>query len=200
VNTFSKNSSLIHEYFESGYINTEKGIYKAILADSETEALNSLLGSGISNNFSDAIIKSLKDSVVAGSDTKQVTQILTNYIKGDKEKLGKLTRYVNQVSADTISQFNSAYMDRISRDLGLKHFYYKGTKKNDSRELCVHLAGKFFKEEELSDYITKRALTGWSGMIPGTNWSNFKIYRGGYNCRHYLLPVSETVYKARVAR
>jgi len=32
-----------------------------------------------------------------------------------------------------------------------------------------------------------------SGMIPGTNADNFKIYRGGYNCGHQLVPVSEVV-------
>jgi hypothetical protein len=36
----------------------------------------------------------------------------------------------------------------------------------------------------------------WSGKIPGTNESNFIIYRGGYNCRHQMLPVSKTIYDA----
>ncbi len=158
------------------------------------------MGSGVNVNFSDGIMKSLKDSVKSGSDKSEVNKILTQYIKGDEKKLGKLNRYVNQVSSDMISQFNSAYMDRISRDLGLNHYYYKGTKIRDSRELCVHLAGKYFTETEMSEYITKRSENGWDGMIPGTNWSNFGIYRGGFGCRHYRLPISEAVYRAKTGK
>jgi hypothetical protein len=31
------------------------------------------------------------------------------------------------------------------------------------------------------------------GMIAGTNASNFRINRGGYNCNHQLYPVSAAV-------
>jgi hypothetical protein len=200
VDSLSGSSGLIYEYFNSPDINTEGGIYSAILVDSEKEALNSLLGSGINANFTSGITKALKDSVKSGSDTKEVYAFLKTYIQGNKETLGTLERYTRQVASDTISQFNSTYLETFSRDLGLHHFYYKGTKARDTREFCNHLAGKFYTEEELEEYVTRRAVNGWQGMIKGTNWSNFKIYRGGYNCRHYLLPVSESVYKARLAR
>src|SRR5690606_11463950 len=110
----------------------------------------------------------------------------------------KLLRYARQVSSDAITQFNANYINLISDDLGLKHYYYKGTKVDDSRSLCRDLAGKYFKEEDLRSIIQRRSASGWGGMIPGTNWATFPRYRGGYNCRHYLIPVSKELYEAYV--
>ena len=31
------------------------------------------------------------------------------------------------------------------------------------------------------------------GMVPGTNPETFLIYRGGYNCMHQAVPVSEDI-------
>lgn len=199
IGTLSASSGLIHEYFNSPFLNTEKGIYQAIINDAEKSAIATLLGSGVNVNFTESITAILKDSVVTGSDTSYVLKSLQKAIKGDTERLGGLERYSKQVANDLITQFNSAYMARISDDLGLTHSYYKGTKIRDTRPICDRLAGKYFKDEDLKAIIDKESQgKGWSGMIPGTNWGNFSINRGGYHCRHYKLPITEAVYNAGV--
>jgi hypothetical protein len=58
--------------------------------------------------------------------------------------------------------------------------------KDTSREFCDQRHGKYFHRKEVEAW----ANLSWAGKIQGTNSSNIFIYRGGYHCRHQLIPVS----------
>lgn len=194
LSTFKDNSKLLNGYFSTVVAefkaNTE--LYKAILDYNVNTTADLLLGSGVNANFEDALIKILKDNVVSGSNRVQFIKTIQKNIIDNSGKLG---RYVSQVASDAVTQFNSNYLNTISADLGLKHYYYKGTKISDTRSFCRKLAGHVYTEQELKDIVVvESAGKGWSGMIAGTNWSNFPIYRGGWRCRHYLLPISVELY------
>jgi hypothetical protein len=162
------------------------------------DTASKLLGSGVDANFKDPLIKILRDNVAAGSDKKAFIKTIRENIIGTEESKSLLSRYAPQVASDSITQFNSGYINTISKDIGLKHFYYKGTLVRDSRPFCEKLAGKYFTEEQLKEIVEtesrKNNGKGWSGMIKGTNWTNFPIYRGGWACRHYLIPVTKALY------
>jgi len=200
---YKSNVGIINSYFEmvSNDFKSSDNLYKQIAKLSQEATVESLTGAGMSANVTEPIIKLLSDSVTTGTNRKEVYSIVEKFIKGDKENLGQLERYIKQIGNDSISQFNSNYIQVVSTDLGLKHYYYKGTKISDTREFCDRLAGKYFTEQNIIELINKESAKnngkGWHGMIKGTNWPNFKIYRGGWNCRHYLIPVSKAVYEAR---
>jgi hypothetical protein len=192
--SFKDNSKLLNSYFSSVVLEFKdnSALYKAILDYNVNTTADMLLSSGVDANFEDVMIRILKDNVVSGSNRAE-------FIKTIQENLidnsGRLGRYVSQVAGDSITQFNSNYLNSISADLGLKHYYYKGTKIADTRSFCGKLAGHVYTEQELKDIVVaESAGKGWSGMIAGTNWSNFPIYRGGWRCRHYLLPISQELY------
>lgn len=199
LNSYKSSSKYLNSYFGSIVNNFQSNdkLYQAILQSNVKTTTNSLLNAGIDANFTDPIIKILNDQVTSGSNKKDFINVLKANLDDES---GLLSRYAPQVASDSIHQFNSNYIHTVSSDLGLKYWYYKGTKKKTSRQFCINIIGKYFTDENLHKYFDQqRELNGgkgWDGMIKGENWSNFPIYRGGYNCRHYLIPTSKAVYDA----
>lgn len=199
LSSFTNNSSVINDYFGTMAVSfkANDSLYQAILESNISTTTDSLLGSGVNANFTDPLIKILRDNVTSGSDKISFTKSISDAMFGENSKLA---RYSKQVASDSITQFNSNYINTISSDLGLKHYYYKGTKIKDTRDFCRRIAGKYFTDASLKSYVQQQMTLnggkGWDGMVKGENWTNFPIYRGGYACRHYLIPISEAVYNA----
>lgn len=198
LKSYKDSSKYINDYFSSivTTFNNNDALYSAILESNVSTTANQLLGSGVNANFTDPMTKILKDMVTSGSNKKHFIETINKNLTGENSKL---IRYSNQVASDSITQFNSNYINTISSGLDLKYFYYKGTKIADTRQFCSRLAGKYITEEQLKEFVTTQSESndgkGWSGMIKGTNWSNFPTYRGGWSCRHYLIPVSRVIYE-----
>lgn len=197
---FKASSTIINKYFSSIAVEFENKpeFYKAILQANVNNTADKLLGAGIDANFKNPILKILQDNVVLGSNRKAFTQSIRDNILGQEGEVSKLARYSNQVAGDSITQFNSNYIKTISDDLGLSCYYYRGTKIADTRPFCSKIAGKYFTEENLKKYVESQMKLnggkGWSGIIKGENWNTFAIMRGGYSCRHYLIPISKSMY------
>ncbi len=97
----------------------------------------------------------------------------------------------------------------LTDDLGLEWYKYDGSLKDTSRPFCDALiAAKkscmpYIHKSQLEEIVSGNICgeqvpiydkTGLpQGMIAGTNASNFRINRGGYNCNHQLYPVSAAV-------
>jgi hypothetical protein len=130
---------------------------------------------------------------------------LREYLTTTKAGDGALERYAKQITTDALNQYSAQYLQVVSNDLGLQWYRYTGAEIETSRPFCkacldkqyIHqseipdlLAGKFpeFKKEG-GEINSKTKLP--QGMIAGTNPENFHIYRGGWNCGHQLVPVSE---------
>lgn len=199
LSSYTSSSKYLNDYFGT-IVSTFKAndkLYTSILKSNVNTTANSLLNSGIDSNFTDSILKVLNDNVTSGSNKSDFIKSISANLN---DETGLLSRYVKQVANDSIKQFNSNYISVVSNDLGLKYFYYKGTKKSDSRSFCKQLAGKYITEDQLKSFVNQQSKLnggkGWQGMVKGTNWSNFKIYRGGYNCEHYLIPISKEMYDA----
>lgn len=206
LGSYSSNVILINSYFNaiSTSFTASDILYKQIASAAKGSTIESLMGSGISANVKDPLIKILNDSIMTGTNRNEVYDLLKKEILGDEQNLGRLQKYVKQISNDAITQFNSNYIQIIGNDLGLSHYYYKGTRVSETREFCDTYAGKFFTEEKLQQIVIQQSQShagkGWTGMINGTSWPNFKIYRGGWNCRHYVIPISKAVYDSKADR
>lgn len=192
IKEFSNNITIINTYYSTliTSYSPKINIQRLILEESASLTVDTLLQSGLSDKFITPVTRILKDSVVNGTSRTAASRVIKEFIIDNKE----LSKHVGRVSGDLITQFNSNYIQSISSDLGLSHYFYKGTKIATSRHLCERLAGKYYTEDELKTIINSSK--PWAGMIPGTTWTTFPKYRGGYNCRHYLIPVSKELYDA----
>jgi len=86
--------------------------------------------------------------------------------------------------------------------LGLVWYQYVGSLITTSREFCIHLVGKrYVHESEITGIINGKIdgeKVSLAGLIPDTTKDNFPILRGGYNCRHQMLAVSEATVPKKV--
>lgn len=190
VNDFSGLNVTMNAYFsEMAVTLTKEAQYKIITDVAIQSTYESLTGAEIEASVIEPVLSIIRDSIVSGGDRNALKKAISEYLVENT----KLAKYADQIATDSVHQYTNNYLNTIAADIGLNHFYYKGTKIADSRPFCVKCAGKYFTESELKAIIT--SMNPWSGMIPGTTWANFSSNRGGYRCRHYLLPVTEAIYK-----
>ena len=168
-------------------------LYKAILEANIATTKDALLGAGIRENFGTAIQEVLKDNIAGVGTRTELNKTLRKFIEGTPEEAPFLNRYIKQTTNDSVMTFNSEYIQTISDDLGVEHYLYAGTLIADSRAFCTARAGRYFTKEEVQNWAS---LKGWDGRMKGTNSTTIFVYRGGYNCRHQLWPVSLEQYES----
>jgi hypothetical protein len=171
--------------------------------------INQLGQDAISANFTGPIQDILVKNVTTGGSRadfiEQAREFMLNTDAGD----GRLVRYTKQIVTDSLNQFSANYNATLTDDLGLKWYKYDGSLKDTSRPFCDALIGAkqscmpYIHVSQLEEIVSGlicgeqvplNERTGLpAGMIAGTNASNFRINRGGYNCNHQLYPVSAAV-------
>lgn len=203
LNSFEETKTLIDNYFSTivSDFNGKGELFKAILNNSVSITAESLLGAGISNDIINPISDYLSKSVTSGSNLTELIQDLKAKIIGDKENLGYLIKNVKQISTDSLNQYSANYIKTVSDDLGLKWYKYQGGKKTSSRCFCLERVDKYFHITEVEHWgetpslwnSCKTKLHKGGGMIAGTNKSTIFTYRGGWQCNHQIIPVSEKI-------
>lgn len=191
---FTLSKKAINSYY-SAVVSTyapSQELFEAIRKTNIDTTVESLLGSGIEANYIEPVKKILKDVVTGNGDYATLKRNLSIFIKGNEEIQPRLKAYSGQVAEDAIMQFQRNYIQAVSNDIGLSHYLYAGTEIKTTRDFCDKRHGKYYTEEEVKGW----AKTDWAGKIRGTNETTIFTYCGGYRCRHRLLPVSETIYKA----
>ena len=195
IKGFEMLAKLSNEYITIaiGDFKPKKELYKAILESNIATTKDALLGAGIRENFGTAIQEVLKDNIAGIGSRSELNKTLRKFIEGSPQDAPFLNRYIKQTTNDAVMTFNSEYIQTIAEDLDVEHYYYQGTLIADSRPFCVARAGRYFTTDEVKAWPN---LKGWQGRMAGTNSSTIFIYRGGYNCRHQLWPVSQEQYEA----
>lgn len=199
VKGFEMLSELSNDYISTiiDDFKPKKALYEAILETNIATTKDALLGAGIRNNFSTAIQEVLKDNIAGIGSRAQLNKTLRKFIEGDELEKPFLNRYIKQTTNDSVMTFNSEYIQTIAEDLGVDYYLYAGTVIEDTRSFCQARTGRYFTTDEVKSWAN---LKGWQGRMAGTNSSTIFIYRGGYNCRHQLWPVSKEQYEAAQER
>lgn len=147
---------------------------------------------------------------------EEVAALFNNVIKGkNKELLETLTSrnatrqtLIDRVSKilDTAEARTRSYVDtglsvigreliaETAEDLGLTWYRYIGGVIKTSRDFCIEKDGGYYHQEEIEAWPTSdNSDYPWDGMIEGTDSENIFSYCGGWNCRHDLIPVHESM-------
>ncbi len=171
---------------------------------SVSSTIDGLMEAGIEANLTNPIRDLLIQNVTTGVSYSDLNDQLKNFIIGNSETDGRLLKYTQQITTDSLNQYSANYTHLVAENLGLEWGMYLGSLKKTSRAFCKALVDKKYVHiSELPKIITglidgKQVpiykKTGLPyGMIPGTNAFNFKTYRGGYNCNHQWMPVPKEV-------
>lgn len=109
-------------------------------------------------------------------------------VEGTKEREGILNKYYRQYAFDSFNQTDASVNLHYANSLGMKSFIYAGYLIDTSREFCRKRAGKTFTIEETKKWKNDPTLVY-------TNKASYNplIDRGGYNCRHRIRYITETL-------
>jgi len=149
---------------------------------------NSLIGNGMSEELVKPMRQGLYRHILSGGSVYDAEQIIQKFVLNNPEVNAKWYNYAQQISRDSIFQYDGIINAKIANETGMNAYRYVGTLIEDSRAQCKRWVKKgTIKASELEKEI-EWANTYGSGMIIGTTPASFPIDRGGYNCRHHAIP------------
>lgn len=184
-------------------------VLQAVRSQSIDATIGSLTDAGINENLIKKASELLRTSITSGMKYSDMVDQMREFIVGSKDVDGALARYSKQITTDALNQYTAQYSSTISADLGLNWGMYVGSNLTTTRPFCEHLTKKRYVHRSEIDTILSVEIDGVkicskeipcskttglpSGMIPGTNAQNFIVNRGGYNCGHQFIWVSDSM-------
>lgn len=176
--------SFVSESFSanSGYI---KSLQKQTMGQIESLLANE----GLETVLKNPLVEILNININTGASLNDLIKQVRQFTVGNANIDGQLKRYSKQITRDTLFNYSSSIQESISEQAGLQWYLYSGASRGDSRPFCVARAGNYYHKSE----VEKWASSDWQGKRKGTTSSTIFIYRGGYNCEHQLIAVSEIV-------
>ena len=203
LESFNKIEVLNNTYYGKVFSKFAPGKLLGYLKTESIElAKDSLLGSGMKSNVVNKASEILTNAATNGGQYKDFVKEMTLFLD---ENEGQLTKYVKQITKDSLSQYHGSYAKVVTDDIGFEWFEYTGVIIETSRTFCeamvkkryFHkseiknlLSGNFEEFKELDGELNPKTKLPY-GMIAGTNESNFFVRRGGYSCEHQIFGVSK---------
>jgi hypothetical protein len=127
-------------------------------------------------------------SIAAGQSLSTFKAGLKNLVAGGADVRGALLGYWDRFAFDAYAQVREVNNLHFAKELGLKWFVYQGGIIETSRDFCRKKNGKVFSDKEAllewpkdPDLIDKKTKARYRPLID----------RGRYNCRHFLMWISE---------
>ena len=143
------------------------GVYRR----SNEEAVNRLVRVIEENRYS--------DDPIAKSKYLNARKILHSKYASDIRG-ENMRKYANQIAHDSIMQFDGQFTKYKGQEAGIDTYKYTGTNITTTRQFCRAYLNEIKTEEEWREIFTGN-WRGKSGSDPFVN-------RGGYRCRHSLIP------------
>lgn len=136
----------------------------------------------------DILKRELKDIIINGISSQTSIRDLNARMKeiiiGSKTKDSKMMRYFGTFIHDAIYKTSRAYDKAIGEALGVKKYMYANDLIETSRGFCIARAFKIFDISEIES---------WKDLAYPYFPEPYDpfIDCGGYNCRHWLVPVEK---------
>jgi hypothetical protein len=157
----------------------------------------------------------LNQSITTGAGFTETVNTFKKSMIGENAIYSK---YAGQMVKDAFSVSDSQYMQLVSKAHGIEFYRWSGGEVEDTREFCAERHDKVFHVKEIEAwgamintdksmfsrpapspiYTTKSGVKiYWEGQNYDTNSSTILSFRGGFSCRHALVPIAtEYVSKA----
>lgn len=187
-------------------------VLKAVKSQAIQSTIESLTEQGLDSNVVGKIQDVLRNNITSGGTFKQLTEQVRGIILGVGGLDGILTKYVKQITTDSLNQYSRNYLQIATDSLGMEWFQYTGSNIKTTRCFCHAMTEKrYFHRAEIPDLLKGNFLefeerdcaiydrTGLpDGMIPDTNVANFLTFLGGYACGHRAIPIPTILVPERI--
>lgn len=197
LSVIGKIDAINESYFQS--VSSAFKPNRVFIKSLQTNAINAvnefILQDGLQAYVGIPLREILSTNINSGGSYSGMLRQLQEFIKGSPKNESRLMSYSKTYLSDTLFDYSRAYQAAVTQDLGLVWFFYsggvttsgKGSK--GSREFCLERVDKYFHKTEVEAWANLE----WAGKKAGTTKSSIFIFAGGWNCKHSLIPVHESV-------
>ena len=172
-------------------------VQKQLLAISKQNAINAFFGSGLRDNVTVPFLEQLTANVAARAPLNKAVKALQGVIEGTETTDGRLLANVRTTANTAQAIADRSYSAAVNEELGIEYFQYLGGEIPTTRPFCEHREGAIFHRKEIEAWGNGENSAGindisngtWAGRIDGTDSRSIFTFVGGWNCRHFLVPV-----------
>lgn len=166
---------------------------KNVLGDVKVNTVNAvtdnLAGLGLDNNVKRPLRQAMYKYLATGGKISDVKEFINVYLRGQNLTGGALKRQAAVAARDGVMQYDGTINQIIEAEFDMNAYIYSGSIIKDSRPQCRKWIRYKYIPKSLINTIVRPYDNGNTGLIAGTNSTNFAINRGGYNCRHTATPL-----------
>jgi hypothetical protein len=181
-------------------------VQRQLLAISKQNAINAFFGSGLKENVTQPFLEQLTANVAARAPLNQAVKALQGVIEGTESTDGRLLANVRTTANTAQAIADRSYAAAVNEELGIEYFQYLGGEIPTTRPFCEHREGAIFHRKEIEAWGDGKNSAGindirngtWDGRIDGTDSRSIFTFVGGWNCRHFLVPVIKQKVPASV--
>ncbi len=126
-----------------------------------------------------------KMQLTPGTNAKEIAATVAAIralLPGDVNTSASLITRMKSAVDSVVGSFDGAFAKARATRLGITSFKYSGGLIETSRPFCRQLLGQTLTIDEIQN---KWSGSSWAGKEPGDPF----VVRGGYNCRHYWVPI-----------
>ena len=181
-------------------------VQKQLLNISKQNAINAFFGSGLRERVTQPFLEQLTANVAARAPLREAVKALQGVIEGTDTTDGRLLANVRTTAGTAQAIADRSYAAAVNEELGIEYFQYLGGEIATTRPFCEHREGAIFHRKEIEAWGDGKNSGGindirggtWDGRIDGTDSRSIFTFVGGWNCRHYLVPVVKQKVPATV--
>jgi hypothetical protein len=189
VSQFKEQALVTQELIKLGIgdIPGAQTLFTNLIRESQLNAATLLGEAAVEQEYFMPIKEVLMQNVTTGAGIKETTKSLRLIVTNNAENDGFIYRYAKTTARTYFAQADAEYTTTLSRSMGVEWYKYAGSVIESSREFCDTRHNKYYHVKEVESW---GQLGNWDGKIKGTNSSSIFANRGGWNCRHSLVPYS----------
>jgi hypothetical protein len=183
--------------FEASFEPNE--VQKQLLQISKQNAINAFFGSGLDQRFTQPFLEQLTTNIAARAPLREAVNALEGLVTGTEANDGRLLANIKTTATTAQAVADRSYSAAVNEELGLEWFEYLGGEIPTTRPFCEHREGEIYHRGEIEAWGAGKNSAGlkdikdgtWAGRIDGTDSKSIFTFVGGWNCRHYLVPVPD---------
>lgn len=183
--------------FESAFEPTE--VQKQLLQISKQNAINTFFGAGLDARFTQPFLEQLTTNIAARAPLREAVVALEGIVTGTEANDGRLLANIKTTATTAQAVADRSYSAAVNDELGIEWFEYLGGEIDTTRPFCENREGGIYHRKEIEAWGAGKNSAGindirdgtWAGRIDGTDSKSIFTLVGGWNCRHYLVPVPE---------
>ena len=148
-----------------------------------------MLENGLNHNFVQPLRDIVYRNASAGISLTDAKQELRDYIKGGKDKSGKLKSYLDMTAMQSISLYTGMINKKVMEIFNHQALLITGTIIDNTAPQCRYAINELNGLIRRSDWPKLEEMAKKHGLVPNTTFDNLPVNLLHWNCRHDFFPI-----------